>query len=403
MRAHTIPLACLRLRYVHHSAAVAILVGAVAVGAGCAPLTPPFQLHGPVPPPSDADAFEAALFQTTGAHLRGGQRWRLEDDGHVFAALVDDIGRARTSVNIVSYIWHSGEPSDRIVAALEKRAHGVACRILADPLGSPDFVDKVQPRLRAAGCATLMFRPLHNHSLPERNHRKLAIIDGRVGYVGGFGIRHEWVKASGSRDPEWRDINLRIEGAAASDLQRAFAQNWQEAGGALLPPSDFPRIEPDGEARAAFVSSTFGYVTTADRLTQLLIASAKKRLWLWNAYFVPDDRLSALLVDRARHGVDVRVLAPGDKNDVTASKIGQRRSYGPLLAAGVQLFEYQPTVMHAKTMLVDERLAVVGSINLDSLSLTRLEEDAVVVEDPALVEAMARDWDADVARSRQVH
>jgi cardiolipin synthase len=356
-----------------------------------------------VPSPADAEAFDIALFQTTGAHLQRGHHWRVENSGHVFQAIVEDIERARTSVDIVIYIWHSGEPSDRILAALQKRAHGVTCRVLVDPLGSPDFEQNVQPRLRSLGCATLFFRPLGKHPIPERDHRKLAIVDGHIGYVGGFGIRHEWVKAAGSSDPEWRDINIRIEGPAVNELQRAFAQNWQEAGGPLLPVEDFPRIEPDGDARVAFVASSFALVTEADRLTLLTIASAKKRLWIWNAYFVPDDHLRDLLIARARSGVDVRVIAPGDKNDVTASKIGQRRGYPPLLAAGIRIYEYQPTMMHAKAMIVDDRVGVVGSINLDSLSLTRLEEDAVVVEDPALVEAMARDWDADVARSRQVH
>jgi cardiolipin synthase A/B len=369
----------------------------------CAPLSPQLELHGAVPSPADAEAFEVALFQTTGAHLQRGHRWRLEDDGRVFDAIVEDIGRARTSIDIVSYIWHSGEPSDRIVAALGKRAHGVTCRILVDPLGSPDFEKNVQPQLRSLGCTTLFFRPLGKHPIPERDHRKLAIVDGHIGYVGGFGIRHEWVKAAGSRDPEWRDINLRIEGPTVNELQRAFAQNWQEAGGALLPVEDFPRIEPDGDARVAFVASSFALVTEADRLTLLTIASARKRLWMWNAYFVPDDRLRDLLIARARAGVDVRVIAPGDKNDVEASKLGQRHGYPPLVAAGIRIYEYQPTMMHAKAMIVDDRIGVVGSINLDSLSLTRLEEDAVVVDDPALVEAMARDWDADVARSREAH
>jgi cardiolipin synthase A/B len=383
------------------AAPLAAVAVAVAVAA-CAPLSPQLELHGAVPAPADAEAFEVALFQTTGAHLERGHRWRLEDDGRVFSALVDDIGRARASVDIVSYIWHSGEPSDRILAALEKRAHGVTCRILVDPLGSPEFVRNVEPRLRAIDCTTLVFRPLVHHPFPDRNHRKLAIVDGRIAYAGGFGIRHEWVKASGSGDPEWRDINIRIEGPVAADFQRGFAQNWQEAGGALLPVEDFPRIEPDGEARVAFVASSFALVTEADRLTLLAIASAKKRLWLWNAYFVPDARLRDLLIARARAGVDVRVLAPGDKNDVAASKLGQRRSYPPLLAAGIRIYEYQPTMMHAKAMLIDDRVAVIGSINLDSLSLTRLEEDAVVVDDPALVTALARDWDADVANSRPV-
>jgi cardiolipin synthase len=126
-------------------------------------------------------------------------------------------------------------------------------------------------------------------------------------------------------------------------------------------------------------------------------------LWIWNAYFVPDDTLRDLLVRKRREGVDVRLLVPGDKNDVTASKIGQRNSYGPLLAAGIRIFEYQPSMMHAKVMILDERVSLIGSINLDALSLQRLEEDSLVVDDPALVEALERDWENDVAHCREVH
>jgi cardiolipin synthase len=370
---------------------------------GCAaPLSPQLELHGAVPSPADGDGFAVALFQTAGARLVDGHKVTLEDDGRVFDAIVDDIGRARTSINFVSYIWHSGEPSDRIIAALEKRDPRVACRVLADPLGSPDFADKVAPQLDAVRCEHRLFRPLSRHPVPERNHRKIVVVDGRIGYVGGFGVRHEWVEAAGAHDPEWRDINLRVEGPVVAELQRAFAQNWQEAGGTLLPVDDFPRIEPAGDARVAFVASSFGYVTNADRLTLLTIAAARERLRIWNAYFVPDDKLERLILDRVAHGVDVRVIAPGDKNDVTASKLAQRARYPTLRQGGVRVFEYQPTMMHAKTTIIDDRVAVIGSINYTSLSLTRLEEDAVVVEDAALVRALERDWKADVASSREV-
>jgi cardiolipin synthase A/B len=375
---------------------------ATTAAACVAPLSPQLELRGAVPAPADGEAFDVALFQTVGARLVGGHKVRLEDDGRVFDAIVADIGRARTSVNFVSYIWHSGEPSDRIIAALGKRDPRVACRVLADPLGSPDFEKNVAPRLDAVRCEHHLFRPLSRHPLPERNHRKIVVVDGHIGFVGGFGVRQEWVKASGSSDPEWRDINVRIEGPAVADLQRAFAQNWQEAGGTLLPVDDFPHIEPAGEARVAFVSSSFGYVTNADRLTLLTIASARKRLWVWNAYFVPDDKLEERILDRAAHGVDVRVIAPGDKNDVLASKLGQRARYPTLRKGGVQLWEFQPTMMHAKTTIIDDHVAVIGSINYTSLSLTRLEEDAVVIDDAELTRALERDWADDIAKSRAV-
>ena len=401
---------CARVLILHRAvelrslaAGVVAAVALATVAAGCAPVSSQFELHGSVPPPSESEAFDNALFQTVGARPLRGHRWRLEVDGRVFGAIADEVARARVSVNIVVYIWHSGEPSERLLDGLAKRDKRVACRILVDPLGSPDFEKNVQPRLRALGCETRQFRPLLQHPIPERNHRKIAVVDGRVGYVGGFGVRQEWVKASGSSDPEWHDINLRVEGPAVGELQRAFAQNWQEAGGTLLPVEEFPHVDGEGDARVAVVASSFGYVTLADRLMLLTIASAHKRLWIWNAYFVPDARMRDLLVAKAKQGVDVRVLAPGDKNDVLASKVAQRRGYPALLAAGIRVFEYQPTMMHAKTVIVDDRLAVVGSINLDALSLTRLEEDAVVVDDPELVTALARQWDEDVKKCREVH
>ncbi|MDB4967103.1 MAG: cls1 [Myxococcales bacterium] len=380
--------------------------------AGCAVSSPHFELVGPVPPPSEREAFAAALFQTTDARLTGGHRWQLEDSGKIFTAIVAAIGQAEHSINLESYIWHSGEPSNEIVAALSNRARGVACRIVVDPLGSPDFESNVKPQLDAMGCESHFFRPMAQHPIAERNHRKIVVIDGRIGFVGGFGVRQEWVKSSGSSDPEWRDINLRIEGPVVHELQRAFAQNWQEAGGALLPASDFPSLASggagggagaEGEPRAAFVASSYSYVTNAQRLVLLAVASAHKRLWIWNAYFVPDAVLRDLLLRKRREGVDVRILVPGDKNDVTASKLGQRNSYPPLLAAGIRIFEYQPSMMHAKTMIVDDRVSLIGSINLDVLSLRRLEEDSVIVDDPALVDALERDWVQDVAHCREVH
>jgi cardiolipin synthase A/B len=200
---------------------------------------------------------------------------------------------------------------------------------------------------------------------------------------------------------EWRDDNIRVTGPAVNDVQRAFAQNWQEAGGALLPAADLPAIEPDGHARVAFVSSTAGYLNDGERLLHLLIRSARRRVYISNAYFVPDTSLLRLLLDRAREGLDVQVLAPG-KNDILIAGIGQRRLYKELLGAGIKVFEYQPAMMHAKTMVIDERLVVMGSLNLNLLSLNRLEEAVFVIDDPELVKALDQSWRDDVAESRRI-
>ncbi len=367
----------------------------------CTTTTARFQLNGPVPS-VDQPGFGSALFQTTGAKLTAGHRWDLVDNGKVFDALVEEIGHAKRSVHLLTYIWQPGQPSDRIIEALSKRDPAVRCLVLIDPVGSPDFESAVAARLGTVGCEARKFRPLTSGHVLPRNHRKIAVVDGQVGFLGGFGIRKDWVRGSGSADPEWRDINLRIRGPVVHDLQRAFAQNWQEAGGRLLAETEFPELAADGPATAGLVTSSGAPLTNAERLTHFIITAAKTRLWIWNAYFVPNDELLQLLVRKRREGVDVRLLVPGDKNDVPLYKLRQRETYPTLLRAGIRVFEYQPTMMHAKTMIIDERLAVVGSINLENLSLTELEEDAVVIEDPTLVTTLQASWAEDMKQVREI-
>jgi cardiolipin synthase len=401
---------------------IALLLACLALSgqSGCAfrGIRPSFELAGPVPPVTDTGGFEAALFETTGAQLRGGHRWTLEPDGQVFDAIVGDIAQARGSVNFVEYIWEPGDPSNRLLLALEKRQPGVACRILADPMGSPEFAAEVMPRLLAMGCEARVFRPLKKSNLFERNHRKLVIIDGRAAYLGGFGVREEWSAqkkrrrsfaasrgASRGLGVEWRDDNIRFTGPAVADAQRAFAQNWQEAGGALLPASDFPAPELAGEndARMALVSSSAGYLTESERVVHLLVAAAVKRVWIANAYFIPDESLQKLLVEKVRQGVDVRVLVPqATKNDLRLAAIGQKRTYARLLEGGVHIFEYEPVMMHAKTMIIDDRLAMIGSFNLNLISFVRLEEAALVIDDPRLVAGLDEEWRRDLQDAHAV-
>ena len=371
------------------------------LSATCAHQEARFELASPVPA-VDGDGFDGALFQSVGARLLPGHRWEIANDAAVFDRHVEAIDGARSSVDIVIYIWHSGTPSDRVVAALARR-RGIACRVVADAVGSPDFTDKVAPALRAAGCDTRIFRPLTGGPSLDRNHRKIIVVDGRVGFVGGFGIRKEWLGgAATGGDAVWRDTSVRIEGPAVHDLQRAFAQNWQEAGGALLPPAEFPEAAATGGVRVAAVTSTAAHVTDAARLTALAVGAARHRLWIWNAYFIPDAALLSLLARKGREGVDVRLLLPGDKNDVKTVTPLQRKTYPELRAAGVRVFEYAPAMMHAKVTLVDDRIAVIGSINLDAMSLRWQEESAVVIEDSAIVTALARDWEADAAHCKEV-
>jgi cardiolipin synthase A/B len=334
------------------------------------------------------DPFANALLQTVGSRLSRGHEVEVIHDGAVFDELLQDIASARTSIHILMYIWDEGSVSDALVAAIDARARaGVECRILVDAVGGPDFDDEIAPSLQDAGCETLIFRPAPELS---RNHRKIIVVDGRIGYTGGFGFRDEWL-GSGRDEDEWRDVAVRFRGPTVADAQQAFAENWLESGGPLLPEAAFPSATPVGSARAAFVTSTASdAITRADRLVQLMIAAANERLWIANAYFVPSQAIRDQLVERAMAGVDVRVLTAGEKSDSKTSWGAQNISYDVLTDHGIRVWEYQPSMLHSKTMVVDDELALIGSINVDPLSLRELEEGALVVEDRATNDELAR-------------
>ncbi|WP_346728349.1 phospholipase D-like domain-containing protein [Corallococcus exiguus] len=368
----------------------------------------PFQLTGQVG--SRGAGFASALYQTTGVRMEPRNRIRWANNGAVFDVMVEEIGRARASIHIVMFIWRPGRASDRMIEALTERARkGVHCRVLVDPLGSGPFETEVKPRLEAAGCEAHLFRPLPADENLARNHRKILVVDGKVAVTGGLAIQDEWL-GDARNEKEWRDTNVRVQGPVVAQLQQAFAENWQESTGELLPQTDFPTLSVEqpgldaaGEGWAAFVSSTANpEVTRAERLTQLMVKAAKKRLWISQAYFTPNDALTALLVEKARAGVDVRVLAPGDKNDQRAITLLQRQSYDTLRAAGVRLWEYQPSMMHAKTMLVDDRLILVGSINYDALSFNLLEEGSLVLEDEEAARQLEAIFLDDLTKAREV-
>ncbi len=360
-----------------------------------------FRLRHPVP--EEPAGFSSALFQSVAAKMEPGHRVELLDNGTVFDRLELEISRARSSVSIVMYIWEEGRASDRIVAALLERARaGVRCRLVIDALGSADFPKVLAPRLTSGGCEVRMFRPTLLNARLSRNHRKIAIIDGTVAITGGFGVRDCWL-GDGCQPGAWRDASVVFSGPCVQFAQQAFAENWQEAGGELLTSNEFPATEATGPTRAAFVTSTASpSVTKAERLTQLMIGAATRRLWIVNAYFVPSDAILEQLAAKAAAGVDVRILVAGHQSDSKLAFGYQQLTYDALIERGVQVWEYQPCMLHSKTMVVDDRLALVGSINLDPLSLNTLDEVALVLDDAAIASQLESSFLADCGRSKQV-
>jgi cardiolipin synthase len=356
----------------------------------------------------DGVPLDVLLEREVGVPVREGNDVELIDNGAVFDVLEDEIRAARETIHISEYMWMGqGDPSDRIGRALLERRSGVACRILLDWFGSLRFDRALGRRLVASGVELRRHTPWPD---PFRvNHRRIFVFDGRRALVGGFGIWRSWLgdgAAHGGGGPEsqWRDTAARVRGPIVGDLQRAFDHGWQNEGGDPLPAVAYPRLRGGGRIRAAVVASSpaWARTTSAARMYYALIASAKKRLYIANSYFVPERSLQRLLVAQARDGVDVRVLAPGGHHDVPLVHAGQRRTYGALLAGGVRIWEYGASMMHAKTLVVDDT-AIIGSTNMDSQSLSFLWEASVVALAPALAERLAERFFVDLGRSDEIH
>jgi cardiolipin synthase len=355
--------------------------------------------------PGGVDCVGLALMQSTATSMLGGNRLAWRDNGEVFDAIEEAIRTARHSIHVDTYIWKPGQPGERLAELVCRRARdGVAVRILVDPMGSRGFHRRLYRPLREAGCEVHYFRPLKEHpfAFTGRNHRKLVIIDGRIGFTGGFCIAPEW-EGDGLSPDGWRDSNAEVEGRVVRQMQVAFAAHWLETGGRMLPAAEFDRARPAGDARACYVTSMdVKGLSHARWVTHIALAAATRRAWIANAYFIPPPEVLGALCARPANGVEVRLLLPGPHQDHPVVTFIQRRLYARLDRCGVKVHEYQPSMMHSKTMLIDDRLVMVGSMNLDFLSLEWLEEGCLVVDDRAFAQEFEERWHQDMARSKQM-
>ncbi|HYO67887.1 MAG TPA: phosphatidylserine/phosphatidylglycerophosphate/cardiolipin synthase family protein [Archangium sp.] len=358
--------------------------------------------------PDSGPALSLALYQSVGVGLRTGHVVELVQDARIVERLESEIRQARESIHLLASHWQPGESSERLLRALSERQPGVVCRVLVDSLHSPGFRDTVEPQLVQAGCDVRAFRPFvgaevvfNDERLEARNHRQLVIRDGRSGLTGGSGVGPQ-VRAAKAPADAWRDTYVHVEGPAVRQLQQAFARDWLEAGGGLLPESAFPTLESRGEARAGFVASTGSpSLSHSERMVQVLMAAARRRLWLTNACFVPTAATVDTLIRKARAGVDVRILVPG--YEATSGVLAaQRASYERLLESGVRLWEYQSAPLYARTLVVDDQLTAVGSNNLEPNANAMLEEGALVVEDAPLARALADSFERDLSHAVEI-
>ena len=336
----------------------------------------------------DDSIFRETIELLIGTPLGPGNEVQLLLNGdETFPQLWRDIHSARESVTIRLYYILPGEVAESLRAALLDRARaGVSVYFLYDEFGS-DFREGYLESLRAAGVRVAGYRPMRWHSLnraQNRSHVRAVVIDGRVGFTGGFGIDDKW-RGNGRRPDEWRETNVRFMGPAVAQLQAAFVVGWAEATGALLTGRLFfpPAVtEPAGHrvAGVLYTSPTTGS-TEAERFLALSTAGARRSLFITNSYFVPDDDLRRLLIRASRTGADVRVLTAGKHTDVPLARLAGRRRYEELLRAGIRIYEYQPSMIHAKTVVVDGIWATVGTMNFDNRSAALNEESNLVLYD----------------------
>jgi cardiolipin synthase len=370
------------------------------------------------PPALDASTFTSAFTLVTGTPLTAPNRVEVLSNGdEIYARLWGDLRSARRSITVQMYYAGPGAVSDSVVRILGERARaGVAVFFLYDSFGAETFPAQLLDTLRVAGVRVAAFRPIRWYALDRANHRshiRGIVLDATIGYTGGFGFDDKWL-GGGRRPREWRETNARFEGPATGQLQATFVAQWAEAtgelhGGALMLGEDTPR-EPstgtegnaDGAIAALLYSPSLTGSTVAERLFAISIASARHRLYITNAYFVPHADFVALLVDAARRGVDVRVLTNGARSDVSTTWLAGRSRYETLLAAGVRIYEYQATTLHAKTFVADGLWTAISTMNFDNRSLAYNDEVALTVRDAKVGATMDSLFLADLGYAEEI-
>jgi cardiolipin synthase len=351
--------------------------------------------------------FPLSVTMLTGAVLATGNRVEvaLNGDG-MYPRLWNDLRAARQSITLQLYYGNAGRMGDTLrQILLERSSAGVRVFLLYDAFGSHDIPRTDLTALRAGGVFVEPFRPLRLNTLhlfQNRSHVRGIVIDGRVGWTGGFGIDDKWL-GDGRTGGSWRETNARFEGPAVRQLQAAFAASWAEATGELFSGrATLDRYE-GGVAAAGllYASPTMGS-TAAERFLAISIAGARKTLYITNSYFAPPRNFIELLIDAARRGVDVRVLTAGPLTDVRTVRLAGRAWYATLLAAGVRIYEWQPSTLHAKTFVIDGLWSTVGSMNFDNRSLVLNDETNLMILDPTVGQEMTAAFVEDLRYSEEI-
>lgn len=343
-----------------------------------------------------------------GPSFKDGNRAKALINGdEIFPAMLAAIREAKRTITFETYIYWSGNIGKEFADALSERARsGVKVHVLLDWVGSGKIEAGYLQKMQAAGVEVHRYNPVHWYNLGRlnnRTHRKLLVIDGSVGFTGGVGIADLW--SGNAQDPDhWRDSHFRIEGPAVAQMQAAFLDNWIEVTGNVLHgPDYFPAINPTGTHWAqVFTSSPGGGAESVQLMYLLSLAAARKSIQLSMAYFVPDNLAAQAFIDARKRGVKIQIILPGPHMDVDVVRRASRADWGKLLRAGVEIYEYQPTMYHCKVMVVDNLWTSVGSTNFDSRSFSANDEANLNIYDAEFARTQEKVFDQDLKQSRRI-
>ncbi len=339
--------------------------------------------------------------------LQGGEVTLLENGDGFYPAMLEAIQGAKDTVNFEVYIFVPDEIGRQFLEAFKERARaGVEVRLLLDGFGCIKLTKGYRDDLRQAGVRVERFRPLGLRNFVRfyrRTHRRAVVVDGRIGFTGGAAISNKW-KGNVRDEHEWRDSMTRVTGPMVAGIQSAFASNWVYCSGEVIAgPRFFPTLDRSpGPCGLSVVSSPSDALQPIRLLFWFSYINAHQRLWISNSYFIPDHRLRNALIERAKSGVDARILVPGNHTDAVPVQWAGRSYYEELLSAGVRIFEYQPAMMHAKTTVVDGAWSVVGSANLDERSMELNEENVLGIADREFAQSVEEGLTKDFSRSHEI-
>ena len=352
--------------------------------------------------------FERALGSLLGPGIVGGNAvTELINGDQIFPPMLAAIKSAQKSVTFETYIYWSGDIGKQFADALSERARtGVPVHVLLDWVGSAKMEESYLAEMKEAGVQIEKFHKPHWYNLARlnnRTHRKLLVVDGQVGFTGGVGIAPAWT--GNAQDPDhWRDSHYLVRGPAVAQMQATFLDNWLKVTGKVLHgEAYFPAIAPAGGQKAQMFSSSPSSGSESMQLMyHLAITAAERSIDLSVAYFVPDDLTRKLLMDALARGVRVRLVTPGEHTDTETVKAASRATWGELLQAGAEIYEYGPTMYHCKVMIVDQLLVSVGSTNFDNRSFRLNDEANLNVYDATFAQRQTQVFEDDIRRSRRV-